>query len=488
MADFLASSPQSNRPRPNPILCTWALIGLYSLNLAAAESDLGLVEAAKNKDWQTVNALLQEGADPNSAHADGATALHWAAFWNDLGTLDLLLHAGANADAENDYGATPLWCACANRHPNAVIRLLQADANPNASLHAGESLLMRCVYTGDTLAVRQLLEHGANANYTEPSKGQSALMWAATRAHPEVTRALLEHGAIIDSRTVTVRQLHGTARNGITSPAGAEFFDTGGFTPLLFAARSGDVESARLLLDAGADIHETAADGNTPLVIAAMSGHGRLAEFLLERGADPDANAAGYAALHAAVLRSDPELTKAILTYGADADLQLVRGSPVRRYTYDYVFTAKEKGATPFMLAARYLEPAITEILAEAGADPLSELDDGTTPLMAAVGLSSLNGETRRHQLLAPEILKARWRDEAPVLDSVRAILTAGTEVLISHANRAGDTALHGAAQLGFEEVLNLLVEYGGNLDIENKKGMTPRGILEVRSARTANP
>ena len=80
----------------------------------------------------------------------------------------------------------------------------------------------------------------------------------------------------------------------------------GGYTPLLFAARRGDVASARLLVAAGADVDAAAASGTSPLVVAAHSGHGALAAFLLEAGADPGAAGAGYAALHAAVLRGRP--------------------------------------------------------------------------------------------------------------------------------------------------------------------------------------
>ena len=469
------------------------MVALCNVTLAGAEADLQLVEAAKSQNWQAVRTLLEldnddEGVDASSAQADGATALHWAAFWNDLDTLKLLIDRGANVDAENDYGATPLWCGCANRHPEVVAGLLAAGANPNIGLQAGESVLMRCVHTGEPSAVRALLEHGADVNYQEPSKGQTALMWTATYAHPDVTRVLLEFDAAVDARTVTVRQLHGTGMQGTTSPAGAEFFNAGGFTPLLFAARSGDRESARLLLDAGADLHGTAADGNTALVVATMSGHGRLAEFLLELGADPDADAAGYGPLHAAVLRPDPELVRALVARGADLDLPLVRGSPVRRYTYDYVFTHKEKGATPFMLAAKYLEPEIAEILSAAGADPLTAMNDGTTALMAAVGVSSNRGTTRRNQLLAPELLAARWKDEVRVLDSARAVVDAGGGTLINQANRAGDTTLHGAANHGFKAVVDFLVDHGGDLDIENKRGTTPRQILERRAAREATP
>ena len=74
---------------------------------------------------------------------------------------------------------------------------------------------------------------------------------------------------------------------------------------MLFAARSGDLESAKLLVAAGADVNGAAPDGNSVLVVAAHSGHGSVAEFLLDKDADPNATGAGYTALHAAVLRGD---------------------------------------------------------------------------------------------------------------------------------------------------------------------------------------
>ena len=89
----------------------WAVVGL-----AAAGADLRLVDSAKNQDWETVGLLTGQGLDVDAVQPDGATALHWVAYWNDRDTLDLLIEAGSNLDAQNDYGATPLWAACANRH------------------------------------------------------------------------------------------------------------------------------------------------------------------------------------------------------------------------------------------------------------------------------------------------------------------------------------------------------------------------------------
>ena len=455
------------------------LCGLWIVGLAAGGADLRLVEAAKTRDWEAVGILLLQKLDVNTAQADGATALHWAAHWNDLDTLELLITAGANVNAENDLGATPLWVACANRHTGIVRRLLEAGSNPNVGLLSGETLLMRCTHTGDPAAVRALLAHGADVRAMEPSRGQTALMWAAANRHPDVTRVLLEHGAAVDARTTTVRQLRGTGERSTTSPAGATHFDAGGFTPLLFAARHGDVGSARLLLDADADVNRTAADGNSALVVAAMSGHGQLAEFLLVRGADPDASGAGYSALHAAVLRPDPPLVRALLAQGANPNARLTKSTPVPRWTYQFVFTAREKGATPFMLAAKYLEPEIVRILATGGADPLLPMDDGTTALMAAVGLGLNRSTNRRSRLIAPELVAAEWENEGLVLDIVKAAVEAGAAAAINETGRAGNTALHGAARNRFTTVAEFLVAQGGDLDIKNEDDTTPRELLD---------
>ena len=458
------------------LVSVWMLCGVCAVSLAARE-DLRLVDAAKNQDWAAVSTLLQEIA-VDIPQPDGATALHWAAHWNHLETTDLLVTSNANVDAENDYGATPLWVACANRHTAIVERLLDAGANPNSGLRSVETVLMRCAHTGDPEAVRALLTHGASVDAKEPSKGQTALMWAVANRHPEVTRTLLEYGAAVDTRTSTVQQYRGTGERSTTSPAGAIYFDAGGFTPLLFAARHGAVDSARLLLDAGADVNDTAADGNSVLVLAAMSDHGRLAELLLAKGADPDASGAGYTALHAAVLRPAPSLMKALLAKGADPNARLVKSTPVPRWTYQFVFTLREKGATPFTLAAKYLEPELMRLLASGGADPLVKLDSGSTALMAAVGLRSSRSTTRRNRLVAPELVAAEWDDEDRVLDSVRAAVEAGAAPSINEANRAGDTALHAAARHGFTTVAEFLVDHGADLDIENKEAVTPRAIL----------
>ena len=461
------------------LISVWMVCGLSIVSVVAAGADLRLVEAAKQKDWEAVGALLQQDLDVNTAQADGATALHWAAYWNDRGTLEQLMRAGANVNAENDYGATPLWVACANRHTPIVQRLLEAGANPNLGLGTGETVLMRCTYTGDPAAVQALLARGADVHATEPSTGQTALTWAAARRYPDVARVLLAHGAAVDARTAPRKEFRGI---GLGISESTEF-DTGGFTPLLFAARHNAVDSARVLLDAGAKVNETAADGNTALVLAAMSGHGQFAAFLLDRGADPDAAGAGYTALHAAVLQSDPDLVKALLAKGANPNARMMRGSPVPRQTYQLNLSARDLGATPYALAAKYVEPEIMRLLAAGGAESLLSTNNGTTVLMAATGLRRRMRRgppsvDRHDRLIAPELIAAEWANEARVLDAVKAAIDAGAAVSVNQANSAGDTALHGAAGNGYTKVVEFLVAQGGDLNMRNKAGVTPLELL----------
>src|SRR5690606_16829224 len=77
----------------------------------------------------------------------------------------------------------------------------------------------------------------------------------------------------------------------------------GGLSPLLFAARQGNVESVLTLLEAGVDVNQVSlGDHTSPILIATINGHFDLAKLLLERGADPNrASDAGTTPLYAAI-------------------------------------------------------------------------------------------------------------------------------------------------------------------------------------------
>jgi ankyrin repeat protein len=467
------------------IVSSASLVAVMSIGLAAA-GDVRLIDAVRGRDAVRVRALLAERVNVNATQGDGATALHWAAHVDDVSLIDTLIRAGARADIADDTGATPLYLACTNRNTEAVSRLLAAGANPNAALLSGETVLMTCARAGNATAVRALLGRGANVNAKESGHNQTALMWAAAQSHSQVVQALLERRADVSARS---REYTQTVTSEVTQRAGREELNytvpRGGMTALLFAARSGDAESARLLVAAGGDVNDTLPDGASALIVTAHSGHRQAAMTLLEKGANPNANAVGYTALHAAVLRSDVELVEALLARGANPNAPITKGTPVRRNSQDFELPKTLIGATPYALAAKFLEPEIMRALATAGADTRQPMKDGATPLMAAAGMGIVapaqdekRGTDRRGlAILDGGIVEPENR----VLETVITALTLGSD--LEAVNPSGDTALHIASAQGYEPVVQALAERGANLNARNARGQTPLGALVARKA-----
>jgi uncharacterized protein len=439
-----------------------------------ASVDPRLVDAVKARDVESVRALLRQNVDVNGAQGDGATALHWAAHFDAGAVADLLIGSGARVNAANDIGATPLYLACLNRSAPMVERLLKAGANPNAKLVSGETVLMTCARTGEAAAVNALLAKGADPNAKEPGHDQTALMWAASQHHPEAVAALIAGGADVRARS---RRYTQTVTSEVTQRAGREELNytvpRGGSTPLLFAARVGDVESARLLLAAGADVNDSLPNGTTALVEAAHSGQQAVGILLLDKGADPNAAEVGYTALHAAVLRSGLELVKALLAHGANPNARITKGTPVRRNSEDFELPATLIGASPYLLAAKFLETEIMRTLASAGADTRLTMKTGATPLMAAAGMGA-SAQADRRGLSALD--GGKVENEGRVVASVKAALELGAD--IDAVNDAGDTALHSAVALGYDRVVESLAQAGANLSVANKRGQTPLAML----------
>ena len=503
------------RSKVKRLVGVWMIV-LLSVTGVDTAGDLPLVDAVRDRDIDAVRALLQQGVDVNAPQADGATALHWAAHWDALEAADLLIRAGADVNAANDLGVTPLWLACSNGNAGMVETLLASGASPNATRSTGETALMTCARPGSLGAVTALLAHGANVNARENMRGQTALMWAVANRHPDVARALVAHGADIHARSGVRRVVVnlGGSRGGAGSrERNAAEVEQGGNTPLLFAARSGDLESARLLVTAGANVNDAAPDGNSVLVVAAHSGHGSVADFLLDQDADPNAAGAGYTALHAAVLRGDLRdrgpccpatwvknpgagvaLVTALVAHGANPNVRFTKGTPVRRWSHDFVLHVAWLGATPFWLAAKFLEVDMMRVLGANGADPRVPSQDGTTPLMVAAGLNYARARgtvafvrDRRdfsaHNHLPLEVaMIIPEEEERLALEAVTLAVEQGADV--NAVNQAGDTALHAAASLGMNTVVQFLADSGANLNVKNEREQTPLAVSPREAAR----
>lgn len=474
-------------------LCVWALLGAASVAAGAPPRDARLVEAAAAQDIAEVRALLRARVDVNTRRADGATALLWAAHWNNLEMVNVLLTAGADPNAAEDHGVTPLAMACENTNVSIVKRLLAAGADANAAQSNGLTPLIIASHTGSVPLVEALLETGANPNAVTTQTHATALMWAVAAGHREIVRLLLQHHA--DPHVSTAK----------------------GLTPLIMAASNGDIETAKLLMAAGVGVNEMGTDGIHVLPFAIASGEGEFALFLLEQGADPNASMGGVHALHAAAgsvsmwlddwsrshgvrlrgltLQQRIPLVKALLERGADPNARITASAMFmnflaypRKGAFDPFAcgTGDLYGATPLWVAALAANgnlgpigsgdagssagPATIEvlrILLAAGADQHLTTNDGTTPFMIAAGLGRAT--------FTPGLPRAHRSESAE--NAVKLLLEHGAD--INAVNEAEFTALHGAAFRGLNEVVQLLVERGANIDARDFRGRTPYRLAE---------
>src|SRR5581483_427919 len=271
-----------------------------------------LIDAAKHGDHVTLRSLLRKKVDVNTAEPDGSTALHWAAYQNDAEAADLLLRAGAKPNAATDLGVTPLWLASQNGDSGMVTRLLRAGADPNLALLAGETPVMVAARSGYPAVVEQLLAQGARVD-ARGARGQTALMWAVAQKHATVVKVLLAHHPDRQLRSDVWNEVMAVPPHGYLPYNKA--IPHGGETALMFAARVGDLESAKLLVAAGADVNDADAWGVSATTLAAHSGFTGLVKFLLEHGADPNAAPNGFTALHEAIMRRDEEMVAALLEH-----------------------------------------------------------------------------------------------------------------------------------------------------------------------------
>jgi ankyrin repeat protein len=178
----------------------------------------------------------------------------------------------------------------------------------------------------------------------------------------------------------------------------------GGETALMFAARVGDLASAKLLVAGGANVNDADAWGISATSLAAHSGYRDVVEFLLDKGADPNAAAPGFAALHEAIMRRDEKMVSVLLDHGADANAPLKTWTPPG--ALPTTTTSHRVGGHEAVLAGRaFHEPGVMRLLLKHGADPLfvhhgdkvspPKGNEGfqhrayvTTALMAAVGMA----------------------------------------------------------------------------------------------------
>jgi ankyrin repeat protein len=247
---------------------------------------------------ETLQWLVDSGADVTVKNRLGSTPLHWAV--PDEAKVRLLLARGAAVDAKLADGRTPLYLAAQLGNGHSILRvLLEHGADPRLLTSNKRTPLMPAAAQGDAPAVRLLLDAKVPVDAVD-SAGQTALMMAATAGNPTVVRQLLESGAnarVLTKRNESALGNAGTAGNvevvRLLLAHGAEVNarNIRGFSPLMLAASSDSmpVDVVKLLLAKGANGTFTGDYDETARDLAAKRGHTEVARLL---GSTPPPDAA----------------------------------------------------------------------------------------------------------------------------------------------------------------------------------------------------
>jgi uncharacterized protein len=417
----------------------------------------------------TVSAQKQ---DVNRRGVDGSTPLQWAVYNGDAAEVRRLLRAGADVTLANRYGATPMSLAAEVANTDILKLLLEVGANADSPNPEGQTALLAVARTGNVAAAQLLLAHGATVDAREKWGGQTALMWASARRHPEMMQLLIDKGADVNARSIDRDyQRHVTAEGRPKS------LDSGGLTPLLYAARENCTACVGVLLKNHADIDLPDPDGVSPLLLAIMNANWDLAKQLIVGGADINQwDIYGEAPLLTAVdLRNrvdggrasidplntarGPAIVNLLLDRGADPNMQLLfKPANVRGAVYT-------RGATPLIRAAFNGDLDTVKVLLAHGADATIATADRQTPIHAAI---------------------AGRAAEPQVLELIKVLQKAGTDVnviaLVNHPEEIrGGTALHYAVRKRQKAVIKLLASFGIDMNAADQDGLTALDYTQSR-------
>jgi len=464
-----------------------------------------------------IDKLVKAGANAKQKGPAGETMLMLAARNGNPDAIKTLIAAGADINVREPLrGTTALMWAVEQRHPEAVKALLDGGADfaaksagaglprnymagkvNTAAVEAAATRHMRAAAAGRTYE-EQLKVEGVGGRFGgtdrnqlrvgQPGQGQQAQGQAQGQRGGRGGQGRGGQAAPAANANANANTANAAAAPEDNDQdfifAGLVGTGGGALTPLVLAAREGDLESSKLLLDKGANVNQVTEYGWSPLLTATNNRHYKLAEYLITRGADVNlANKGNWTPLYLAtdnrnieggdfpVPKADIdhlEFIQFLLEHGANPNARAKDNTLTRT-----IFTMQwflEAGATPFVRAAQSGDIDLLKLLVKHGADPMLKTDFGDTALTAAAGIGWVEGVTYEHSAKAN-------------LETVKYLLELGLDP--NGANSDGRTPLMGAALKGRNEVVQILVDHGARLDQRDKGSRDTDTVVSVNAGHT---
>jgi ankyrin repeat protein len=515
------------------------------VNAAQADGMTALHWAASDGNAELAQTLIYAGANLRAATRVGQyTPLHLAARNGHADVVKTLLDAGADPKAPDAHGTTPLMLAAGSGDTDTIAALLDRGADVNAKESVrGETALMFAAAEGRGAAVKLLMDHGADWKAstkvfdwtklpkTDPrliafNRPQGLAGAKAKSAAPAAQGGEAAHGgAAAQPATGAGIPAESARKPKPAAERGPSYADLvgvqGGLTALMFAARQGHADAVKALVEAGADVNQVdPGDHTSPLLIAIINGQFDTAKYLLDHGANPNEAAANGATPLYDVLNCvwapkaaypQPEawrnqsigyldLVKALLEKGADPNVRLKKKVWYTGYNFDQS-GLDETGATPFWRAAYADDIEAMKLLVAHGADPniptmntpvfrffdtAAPPEDksglpkvpvggaGIPPLLAASGQAYGSSFTANHHRYAPTGMLAAVK-----------YLVEELHADVNARDGEGNTALHNAAARGDNEMIRYLISKGADVKAINRKGQSVADMANGPFQRT---
>src|SRR5262245_13089561 len=506
--------------KDDPEMLDTLLAAGAKVDIKNREGATPLQMAALFGDVRIVDRLLKAGSDAKQKGPAGETMLMLAARNGNPEVIKALLTAGAEVNVREPLrGTTALMWAVEQRHPQAVKALLDGGADfalksagaglprnymsgrvNTAQVQAAAERQMRAAAAGRPYEEQLKIEGvggrfgGTNRNQLQtgqPGQGQQGQQQAQGQGQRGQGRGGQGRGqrggqAAAAGAAAGANGAAAAEDNGDQDVVFAGLVGTGGggLTALVLAAREGDLESSKLLIDKGADVNQVTEYGWSPLLTATNNRHYKLGKYLVERGANINlANKGNWTALYLATDNRNieggdfpvpkPDLDNLeyiqfLLEHGADPNIRTKDNTLTRTiFTMQWFF---EAGATPFVRAAQSGDLDLLKLLIKHGADPLAKTDHNDTALTAAAGIGWVEGVTYEH---SPK----------ENVETVRYLLDLGLDP--NAANNDGRTPLMGAALKGRNEVVLLLVDHGAKLDQRDRGSRDTDTVVSVNAGHT---
>ena len=458
------------------------------INQTGEEDIGGLYQAIKHNNIKAVKFFIENNANVEIATFDGTTPLVLAIEENKPKIVELLIKEGK----ANIYGVYaketekyPIYCAVKNKNLNMIKILL----DNNFDLKRESYILSYAMENSDENIVKYLVENGADMYSYEIT----ALYQAVLNLNPKLVEYFLDKGASIEKAGGT--DVYG---NILMAASGSKFNNNKNISAvdlkLLESLSQNSAKIMQMIIDkVDKKLINDSLEGKTPLIIAVGNSYIDTAKILIENGANINAvDIEGWSALSYAINNGDIEIAKLLLTNKAKIkdELLIAIKSPIVESRINMmkllidnkanINDTDENGFTPLNITIESGDMELTKFLITNGANVNSLMQDGVSLIGYAIAQNNMdllqmliengaNVNNTNGDSWADTPLKTASR--LGLDNVVRILLTRNADINAVDMN--GNTALHTAALNSQLSVVKLLLEKNPNLDIQNKVGNT---------------